>query len=124
MRDAAEPARLFGELLKAPGGEHADGNHGECEPETERGDDAETEGEFFELQTDDENRNRGGARHESTGETENHNLSGGDLTVREALLDIRRVRSGVRILVLMAVMMVMAMVAFAVMMVVMPVLFA
>ena len=123
MRDAAEPSGLLGELLKAPGGEHADGDHGEREAEAERGDDTETKREFLELQADDENRNRGGAGHEPAGQTENHNLSGGDLPIREALLDFFRMRAGVRILVLVAVMMVMTMVAFA-MMVVMPLFFA
>ena len=115
MRDAAEPSRLLGEFLEAPGGEHTDGNHGECEAEAERSDDTKTKREFLELQADDENRNCGGAGHESASQAENHNLSGRDLPIRETLLDFFRMRPGVRILVLMPVMMVMAMVPFAVM---------
>jgi len=123
MRDAAEPSRFLGELLEAPRGEHADGDHRECEAEAERGDDTEAEGEFLELQTHDENRNRGGAGHESASQAENHNLSGGDLPIREALLDFFRMGAGVRILVLMSVMMVVAMVTFSMMVVMMSLFF-
>ena len=59
------------------------------------------------LQADDENRDRGGAGHEAAGESEDHDLSGGDLAVREALLNIRRVRAGVGILVFEVVVVVM-----------------
>ena len=51
------------------------------------------------MQADDEDRDRRGAGHEAAGESEDHDLSGSDLTIRKALLDIRRVRAGVRILV-------------------------
>jgi hypothetical protein len=88
VRDAAEPSRLFGELLEAPRGEHADRDHRECEAKAERGHDAEAERDLFELQANDEDRDRGGAGHESASQAENHNLSGGNLSIGETSLDI------------------------------------
>ena len=88
---------LFG-VANAEGGDGSGKDHGGGEAEAETNHQGEAEGEFFQLQADEQNRERGRAGHEAAGEAEEDDLRGGDGTVGKAAFDVGGVGAFVGVL--------------------------
>ena len=114
--DFAEAAEFSLGVLHAPGGEGAGEDHGQRQPEAERGHEGKAEGDFFELEADEQDREGRRAGQEAAGQAEEHDLGCGDGAAGETLRDLLGVRAfvvifkaGARIVVVMRVVMIMLM---------------
>ena len=99
-RDGAEAAEALLRMMQAPRreGSHCDKRQGETD--AERGDHRDAKREPFQLQADEDDRERGRAGEQAAGQAEDRDLVVRRRAAREALLDVSRVGELVRVLVI------------------------
>ena len=78
-------------MAHAPRSQCARGNHCERKSEAECGHDRKAERHFFELQADEQNRERRRTRHQTAGNAKQNDLRRGDGLPRKPLGDVLRV---------------------------------
>ena len=97
ITESFDPA---GCVFHAPCGQRTACNQGDGQAKTETKNEGEPQGEFFQLQTYEQNRERSRARHQTAGKSEKNNLTGRDVPVCEPLGYVICMGAGAGVLIL------------------------
>src|SRR5689334_1779338 len=111
----AEAAPTPLDMAQAECCEHAGRHHRDRKTDAEADDQREAEAELLELQAEQQHGDRGRAGDQAAGETEQHDLPGGDIAAGKALADVGGMRAGMGIALVAEIHVRMRMIGFVVM---------